>query len=183
MAKDAVLQVRIDAELKKQVEELYRAMGTSFAEAVRMFAQRSILERGLPFPLSTEASWINDLSDPIEQISLFRRDNLRNMLAVIPDTVDELWVFGSSVTPYCRPDSDLDVCIVGDEIRIDEKRLLFSAAGCAVDLIDATHAEFDRRRLEEGDIFSEVYNKGIKIYQKGKMKNGEIRRSAETGGQ
>lgn len=49
MAKQATLQVRMDAELKEQVEELYRSMGTSFAEAVRIFARQSIEENAMPF--------------------------------------------------------------------------------------------------------------------------------------
>lgn len=38
MAKEATLQVRMDADLKEQVETLYKRLGTSFAEAVRIFA-------------------------------------------------------------------------------------------------------------------------------------------------
>lgn len=49
MSMDATLQVRMDGELKSQVEELYRSLGTSFAEAVRIFAQQSIREGGMPF--------------------------------------------------------------------------------------------------------------------------------------
>ena len=49
MAKQAVYQVRMDEEIKDQVEELYRKLGTSFAEAVRMFAVQSIREQGMPF--------------------------------------------------------------------------------------------------------------------------------------
>ena len=49
MAKQAVYQVRMDEEIKDQVEELYRNLGTSFAEAVRMFAVQSLREQGLPF--------------------------------------------------------------------------------------------------------------------------------------
>lgn len=49
MAKEATLQVRMDAELKEQVETLYRDMGTSFAEAVRIFARQSVQENGMPF--------------------------------------------------------------------------------------------------------------------------------------
>ena len=41
MAKEATLQVRMDADLKDKVEALYREMGTSFAEAVRIFAKQS----------------------------------------------------------------------------------------------------------------------------------------------
>jgi len=49
MAKEATLQVRMDAELKEQAEALYRDMGTSFAEAVRIFAKQSIQQNGMPF--------------------------------------------------------------------------------------------------------------------------------------
>ena len=49
MAMDATLQVRMDSQIKASVEELYRNLGTSFAEAVRIFAQQSLLAGGLPF--------------------------------------------------------------------------------------------------------------------------------------
>lgn len=49
MAKEATLQVRMDADLKEKAEALYREMGTSLAEAVRIFARQSVLENGLPF--------------------------------------------------------------------------------------------------------------------------------------
>ena len=44
MAKEATLQVRMDAELKEKVEDLYKSMGTTFAEAVRIFARQSVEE-------------------------------------------------------------------------------------------------------------------------------------------
>lgn len=54
MAKDAVLQIRIDSEVKQKVETLYESMGFSFVDAVRMFAVQSIAHNGLPFtPRST----------------------------------------------------------------------------------------------------------------------------------
>lgn len=49
MSMDATVQIRMDKELKSQVEELYHNMGTSFAEAVRIFAQQSVREGGMPF--------------------------------------------------------------------------------------------------------------------------------------
>ena len=56
MSMDATLQIRIDSELKTEVEELYRGLGTSFAEAVRIFAQQSLREGGMPFR-PTLKSW------------------------------------------------------------------------------------------------------------------------------
>ena len=58
MAKDATLQIRMNSDLKTQVEELYRSMGTSFAEAVRIFAQQSLREGGMPFRPTLKA-WEN----------------------------------------------------------------------------------------------------------------------------
>lgn len=49
MAKEATLQVRMDAELKEQAEELYDRLGTSFAEAIRIFARQSVKENAMPF--------------------------------------------------------------------------------------------------------------------------------------
>ena len=56
MANDAVLQVRIDSQLKGEAEELYRQMGTTFSEAVRLFARQSVIRRKLPFEVSEEDS-------------------------------------------------------------------------------------------------------------------------------
>lgn len=52
MAKEAVLQVRMDADLKSEAESLYKEMGTSLAEAVRIFAKQSVRQKGMPFMIS-----------------------------------------------------------------------------------------------------------------------------------
>ena len=49
MSMDSTVQIRFDGELKAQVGRLYRSLGTSSAEAVRIFAQQSLLEGGMPF--------------------------------------------------------------------------------------------------------------------------------------
>lgn len=54
MAKEAILQVRMDAETKEAAERIYKNLGTSLPEAVRVFAAQSIQENGYPFrPRST----------------------------------------------------------------------------------------------------------------------------------
>lgn len=49
MAKEATLQVRMDSELKEQAEALYKDMGLSLAEAVRIFAKQSVAQKAMPF--------------------------------------------------------------------------------------------------------------------------------------
>ena len=57
---DAVVEIAMDKELLDAVEELYRSMGTTFEEAVRMFARESIRVQGLPFQPTLE--YLEDLT-------------------------------------------------------------------------------------------------------------------------
>ncbi len=52
VAKTSVMQFRMDAELKREAEELFRELGTSFAEALRIFAKQSVLTRSLPIAVA-----------------------------------------------------------------------------------------------------------------------------------
>lgn len=45
----AVLQVRVDDELKTQASEILDAIGVDLSTAVRMFLKKVIIERGIPF--------------------------------------------------------------------------------------------------------------------------------------
>lgn len=42
------VQITMDDDMITEVEELYRSMGTSFAEAVRAFARQSLQMQGMP---------------------------------------------------------------------------------------------------------------------------------------
>lgn len=55
MSKQAVLQVRMDSDLKESAEALYKRMGTSLAEAVRIFARQSVEENAMPFVIHVPA--------------------------------------------------------------------------------------------------------------------------------
>lgn len=55
MAKESTMQLRMDSDMKERVEALYRSMGTSFAEGIRMFAAQSLRVNGLPFQLTAES--------------------------------------------------------------------------------------------------------------------------------
>ncbi len=65
MAMDATFQIRMNSELKTDVENLYRSLGTSFAEAVRIFAQQSLREGGMPFTPSLK-TWDEMTHDEID---------------------------------------------------------------------------------------------------------------------
>lgn len=77
MAKEATLQVRMDADLKEQVEALYKRLGTSFAEAVRIFARQSVEENAMPFVIH------------VPKIKNERKIGIANGTFIIPENIDE----------------------------------------------------------------------------------------------
>ncbi len=77
MAKEATLQVRMDAELKEQVETLYKKLGTTFAEAVRIFAKQSVEENAMPFIIHVPKNKIE------------RNLGIADGKFIIPDNIDE----------------------------------------------------------------------------------------------
>lgn len=50
--KSTVMQFRMDAGLKQDAEELFRELGTSFAEALRIFARQCVLTRSMPIAIT-----------------------------------------------------------------------------------------------------------------------------------
>lgn len=52
----ALLQIRIDDELKNQASILYNEIGLDLSTAVRMFLKKSIQEGGIPFDTKIDES-------------------------------------------------------------------------------------------------------------------------------
>lgn len=51
MAKNATINMRVDASLKSDVERILHALGISTTEAINMFLNRVRLSKGIPFPV------------------------------------------------------------------------------------------------------------------------------------
>ncbi len=49
MSRDSVVHVRIDADQKEEAEKIFKNLGTSLSEAIRIFIAESIKQHGLPF--------------------------------------------------------------------------------------------------------------------------------------
>jgi DNA-damage-inducible protein J len=50
--KTQMIHARIDPRLKKSAERVFREIGISTTEAIRLFLKQVELHRGLPFPVS-----------------------------------------------------------------------------------------------------------------------------------
>lgn len=51
MAKNATINMRVDASLKTDVERILQVLGISTTEAINMFLNRVRLSKGIPFPV------------------------------------------------------------------------------------------------------------------------------------
>jgi len=56
MAQTALIQVRVDAELKQEAEALLKDLGLDASTAVRIFFKQMIAQSGIPFALSRDKS-------------------------------------------------------------------------------------------------------------------------------
>ena len=56
MANEYILQVPLDSELKDAAEAVYRRMGVSLAEAVQIFAKRSVEMNASPITIKTKSA-------------------------------------------------------------------------------------------------------------------------------
>ena len=163
MPKTATIHARLDEQTKNDALAVFDALGISLSEAITLYFRQVALKNGIPFELTTAINPKNNL----ERVHEYRRKDLQEILQMLPSSVDELWVFGSSVTPYCRPDSDLDILVVGDSITHDELSAIYKTPHCAVDLLDATHENFSNWQHQPGSIYNEIASKGLLIYKKG----------------
>ncbi|MDR3120210.1 MAG: nucleotidyltransferase domain-containing protein [Clostridiales bacterium] len=117
----------------------------------------------------------SDVGDP-----LFRWVHPRRQLYVKalfenrPKNTEQLWVFGSAVTPNHTTDSDLDALILGD-ISISEltdlRDVLYETSKAdtwnvnkSVDMLSDTVANFDRWRAQFGHCYWYVWKYGIQYY-------------------
>ncbi len=75
--KESILEVKMDSDLKEQAERLYEQMGTTFAEAVRIFAKQSVREKTMPFTMH------------LTTLQEKRTLGIANGKYFIPDNIDE----------------------------------------------------------------------------------------------
>ena len=85
MPNQVLVQFRVDSELKKEVTEIYNALGLDLPTAFRMFMMRTKMERGLPFSAVLPDTNVT-LSESAQAFEELRRE-----AADVPEmTLDEI---------------------------------------------------------------------------------------------
>lgn len=53
----SIVQFRIDDDLKTEATAIYEKLGIDLSTAVRMFLKRSVMENGIPFPMTLQKDY------------------------------------------------------------------------------------------------------------------------------
>ena len=91
MAEQALVQARVDKELKQEVTEIYEALGMDIPTAIRMFFVRSKMVRGIPFDTTlpegiiTRTEALRALDDMFKQAEAAPEMTLEEINAEIAD--------------------------------------------------------------------------------------------------
>lgn len=91
MAEQALVQARVDKDLKQEVAEIYEALGMDLPTAIRMFFVRSKMARGIPFDTTlpkevvTRTEALNALDALFEQAADVPEMSLEEINAEITD--------------------------------------------------------------------------------------------------
>ncbi|MBR1529704.1 MAG: type II toxin-antitoxin system RelB/DinJ family antitoxin [Oscillospiraceae bacterium] len=92
MANQTLVQFRVDSELKKEVTEIYQALGMDLPTAFRMFMIRTKIEHGLPFSavlpenkvtLSEGASAFEELHQQAADVPDMTQDDINALISEV----------------------------------------------------------------------------------------------------
>ena len=90
VAKNAVINVRTDAETKSAIEELYAAFGISVSDAINIFFKKSLMENGLPFEMQLPRYNAETLSAIEEVREMERNPHLYKGFQSVEDLFEDL---------------------------------------------------------------------------------------------
>lgn len=71
----ALIQVRVDDDLKTAASDVYNKLGIDLSSAIRMFLRRSVMQNGIPFPMVIDEGKSNRLLEIMESFQKLSDEN------------------------------------------------------------------------------------------------------------
>ena len=92
------------------------------------------------------------------------------MLKDVPSWIEYVIIFGSAVTPNCREDSDLDICVIGDKKEENNIKLWTCLDGVEKDIIYRTSVQDFKESLKTQPfgVVYEIKKSGVIVYEREK---------------
>jgi predicted nucleotidyltransferase len=111
-----------------------------------------------------------DSTSPLDYVHPYRKGDLRKILDNVPDAVETIIVYGSSLGDFLRDDSDLDIAVVSADQRCYNHEFV---AGLGLEAVLDAHV-FDSMEdlVRQADGYfptpRDIVYEGLLIYYKGK---------------
>lgn len=154
VTKDIKVNIRMNADVKKQFDEFCKSMGMSMSTAFNLFAKKTIAEAKLPFEIGIESNKNKILT--LDQIkyyvkTLFKKYNIEKAI-----------LFGSYARNEATPESDIDIIIIGNN-RFE----IFDIFAIGEELRSLTGKKVDAYEINEinknSDIYISIMKEGVEI--------------------
>ena len=166
MSKSSLITIRIEPEVKAELERLYSSFGLNISDAINMFIHQSLLVGGLPFELKNPA-FKGELSvestEFKEEVTELTLDELKKIVVPIAEKYElkSLYLVGSRARGDNRPDSDYDFCY---EMK---KPSLLRAGKLWTELSEALKSEIDliSRNAASKEFLDEISKDEVMIYE------------------
>jgi len=85
------VNIRMDAELKKQAEELFEELGLNMTTAFNAFVRQSLREQRIPFMLSKNVNSLNEETmQAIEEVERLKKDANKKVYSSFSELLEEV---------------------------------------------------------------------------------------------
>lgn len=179
-SRPAKAEVGIDGALYREWLDILERNGASPEEELDKFVRQYILFGKFPFDefhygdRSPAPSVLDFDEPPLDRIHPRKRFAVEALLTSdIPDSVDQIIIFGSALTARCHERSDLDICIIGD-YRLEHENDGTIPGGWLKnirrelghkDVVMATPEEYYERYPDFG-IYKMIHREGVLVYDR-----------------
>ena len=71
----ALIQVRVDDDLKIAATDVYEKLGIDLSSAIRMFLKRSVMQNGIPFPMVIDKNKSDRMLEIMDHFQTLSEEN------------------------------------------------------------------------------------------------------------
>ena len=111
-----------------------------------------------------------NLGEPYTYIHPFHQKAIKHLVEHLPEWIEVVAVFGSSVRTTCGPNSDLDICLIGQmpeqenlrQLRLPEHQYDFINVASRALLMEKAQQSFQ-------NIYQNIVKEGVIVYDKHRL--------------
>ncbi len=89
MSTTSLVQVRIDSELKKEADKMFKSMGLTMSTAVNLLCKQTLIQKGLPFSIVADTGAEKETAYIIKNCPDITTEAKQALDIDNPDFVDE----------------------------------------------------------------------------------------------